>query len=102
MTDDGAITNRILLEHIQSSKLEVLQKLNDSTNELTGRIDKLENRVGRLENRVGSLEVRVERNFEEARLHRQALREDLDATIRTQFKHGKQLAVLTGGSVTDN
>lgn len=82
MTDDGAITNQMLLEHMQasilSSKVEVLQ-----------RIDKLEGRVDRLQERV-------EKGFEEARQHRQALQEDLDATIRTQFKHQKQLALLSG------
>lgn len=81
MTDDGVITNRMLLDHMQAMKHELIERFN-------GRFNGLEVRVDRLEQKV-------ERGFEEARQHRQALQEDLDATIRLQGKHSEQLAQLS-------
>ncbi len=90
MFDDGAITGQILLDHIQSSKLELKQDIRD----LSGRFDQMEKRVDRLE-------YLMDQGFKEAREHREALQIDLDATIRMQFKHDKELAVLTGRLIPD-
>ncbi len=90
MFDDGVITGKVLLDHIQSSKLELKQDIRD----LSGRFNSLEKRLD-------SLEVKVEDGFREAREHREALQIDLDATIRMQFRHDKELAVLTGRSIPD-
>ncbi len=76
MTNDGIITNRMLLEHQQAMKSELSERINH------------------LEQKVDRLEQKVDRGFEEARQHRQALQEDLDATIRLQGKHSEQLAQL--------
>lgn len=78
MTDDGTITNRMLLEHQQAMKRE-----------LTDRINTLEQKVDR-----GFADN--DRRFEEARRHREGLQEDLEATMMMQYRHEKELAVLTG------
>ncbi len=78
MTDDGLITNRMLLEHIQALR-------NDMTHGFSS-----------VHQRIDRLEQSVDRRFEEARQDRQVIREDLEATILTQFDHGKQIAVLAG------
>ncbi len=85
MFDDGAITGRILLDHIQSSKLELKQDIRD----LGTQVDSLEKRVDRLEQQM-------ERGFKEAYEHREALQIDLDATIRMQSRHERELAVISG------
>jgi len=64
MTDDGTITNRMLLEHQQAMR-----------SDLTKRIDHMEMKMDRKF-------VDVDRQFAEARQHREALQEDLEATIR--------------------
>lgn len=74
---DEIITNGVLLEHIQAMKNDLIQ-----------RIDLVDTTVERLTQRV-------EQGFEEARLHRQALQEDLDATIRMVGKHDKKLACIS-------
>ncbi len=87
----------MLLEHQQAMKGELLQYIHDlrsDTNGLSRRMDRLELKVDR-----GFAEAA--HRFEEARQHRQALQEDLEATMRTQFTHKKQLAVLTGQSLSD-
>lgn len=87
MTDNGAITNQMLLEHIQAGKSEL--KL-----EFSRRFD-------RLERRVDHLEVQMKQGFEDARLDRQGIHDDLDATIRMQAKHDHQIAVLAGGPLPE-
>ncbi len=84
------ITNRLLLQHMQGMKSEILT-----------RFDGLETRVDTLEKKVddGFENVRrkfesVDRQFEVARQHREALQEDLDASIRMLGKHDKKLARL--------
>lgn len=70
------ITNGILLEHIQGMR-----------NDLQSQINALALQITRLERKV-------DQGFAEAREHREALQEDLDATIRLQYKHGRKLERL--------
>jgi hypothetical protein len=86
MTDDGVITTKILLEHIQVN---------------TAAVGKLSSKVDSLSERVDGLEKTMKKGFEEAKQHRDNLQEDLEATISMQFEHKKQLAVLTGGPMPE-
>ncbi len=88
MTDDGAITNRILLDHIMVNT--------GAIDRLSRRVDGLSGSVDGLSQRVDRLEEKMDRKFEEAKQHRDNLQEDLEATILMQFKHQKQLAMITG------
>lgn len=74
---DDVITNRMLLEHMQGMKNE----LKEQTRGIEGRLTRLESKV--------------DRGFEEAKIHRQALQEDLEATMRQQGKHERKLTSLT-------
>jgi hypothetical protein len=94
MTDDGTITNRMLLEHIQAGKNELKQEFGRRFNRLEKWVDRLE-----IEMKSGFQQVRSELNA--ARIHREMLQEDLDATIRMQFQHQKQLAVLSGSPLPE-
>ncbi len=78
MTDDGVITNRMLLEHMQA------------------RFDLVDRRFGKIDQRLESLERKTTDGFAEARRHREMLQEDLDATIRKQAIHDRKLAMVTG------
>lgn len=60
------ITNKVLLEHIQGMNAELIEK-------------------------IDTLEKKVDRGFEEAKQHRQALQEDLDASIAMLGKHQTKL-----------
>lgn len=70
------ITNRLLLEHMQGMKNDLQQQ------------------IGNLDEKITKLEENVNRGFEEARIHRQALQEDLDASITMLGKHDRKLARL--------
>ena len=82
MADD--ITNKMLLEHMQAMKYELQQQINTLQLDMTG-----------LKKEVKCLRWDMKRGFEEARLHREALQEDLKATMRIQRKHGRKLAQLS-------
>ena len=90
MDDDGIITGKMLLEHMQFQ----FNTVHQGFSAMNRRFDALEMRVDRLEQRV-------ERGFEEARVHREMLQVDLDATIRMQFRHEKELATLSGRTSAD-
>lgn len=81
MADD--ITNGMLLQHMQGMKYDLEVKIDDVGRGLRG-----------LAQKVDRLSQRVEEGFEEARQHRQALQEDLEATILMQAKHQAKLARL--------
>ena len=87
MTDDGFITNKILLDHIQGN---------------TAAVDRLSKRVDGISQRLDCLEITVKEGFEEARQDRQNLHDDLDATIRMQATHEQKIAVLTGGPMPED
>ena len=78
------ITNKVLLEHMQGMKHELQQQI-------TG----LGMRMERVEVNLKQLSQQVEDGFEEARQHRQALQEDLEATIAMQAKHQQKLAKIS-------
>ncbi len=80
---DEIITNGILLEHIQAIHGELLTVKQD-----------LQQQIARVDAKVDRLEQKVHQGFEEARQHRQALQEDLDATIRMVGKHEVKLTRL--------
>jgi hypothetical protein len=82
MTDDGIITNKMLLEHIQAGN-------NSLRHEFKKDIERLEKKMDRKF-------ADVDRRFEEARTHREGIQEDLEATIKMQASHDRELAVLTG------
>lgn len=51
-------------------------------------------RIENLETRVETMNIKMNDGFKEARQHREALQEDLDASIRMLGKHDKKLARL--------
>jgi vacuolar-type H+-ATPase subunit H len=81
MTDE--ITNTMLLQHMHAMKGELL-----------GRISAIDKKVTHLQKEVADFKEETKRNFEDARLHRQALQEDLEATMRMTAKHQKKLTHL--------
>jgi hypothetical protein len=87
MTDEGKITNKMLFDHIQLGRKETREIKKD---------------LQRLEEKVDKGFAYVDRRFEEARLHREAIQEDLDATIKMQAAHEQELAVLTGRPSPEN
>ncbi|MDP7246997.1 MAG: hypothetical protein QF741_00020 [Candidatus Peribacteraceae bacterium] len=82
MADD--ITNKVLLEHMQGMKAELLELILDIKSEL--KEVKFE-----LNGKIDTLEKKVDRGFEDARKHRQAIQEDLDASIVMLGKHQAKL-----------
>lgn len=91
MIDDGVITGKVLLQHMQGMK-----------GDLQTQIERLEKKVDKTIERMDQGFERMDRGFEvmregfeDARLHREALQEDLYATMRVQAKHGRKLARLT-------
>ena len=74
---EGEITNKVLLEHMQGMKHELLQK------------------IGLVEEGLKRLRQDTNQGFEEAKQHRQALQEDLEETMRVQSGHTKRLATLS-------
>ncbi len=118
MTSD--ITNAALLEHIQLlgnnvqhqkeelleqiqmmksdlqsqlhiTKKELLEHMHAMRNDLQGQISSLGQRMVGMNGRLYNFEQIMDRGFTEAREHRQAIQEDLDATIRMVAKHDKKL-----------
>ena len=82
MADD--ITNKMLLEHMQAMK-----------NDLQQQIGEIKIQLADLKENVTDLTIEMRQGFEDARQHRQALQEDLEATMRLQGKHSATLARLT-------
>ena len=78
------ITNIVLLEHMQGMKNDLQQQIAD-----------LDAKIGGLDGKVSRLDKKMTEGFEDARLHRQALQEDLEATMRMLSKHDAKLARLS-------
>ncbi len=74
MADD--ITNIALLQHIQAMK------------------SGLELQIAAVDQKIDKNTDEMRKGFEEARQHRQALQEDLEATMRMLSKHETKLARL--------
>lgn len=94
MTDDGTITNQMLLEHMHAQKYELLQ-------EMKAGFTTVDHRFRQINERFERLEKKVDEGFTELQRDTRGLREDLDATILMQAKHEEQLAVLTGGPLPE-
>lgn len=95
MNDD--ISNRVLLEHMQAMKIELKQdisRLSNRVGSVERRSEGLSSRMDNLHSRLDHLEQRMERGFADAKAHREALQEDLEATILLQGKHEKRLTKL--------
>jgi len=86
-----AITNKMLLEHMQAMKYELQTQIGGVEQRLGG----VENGLTGLGECVNNLASDMRQGFEDARQHRQALQEDLEATMRLQGKHTATLARLT-------
>ncbi len=71
------VTNGMLLAHMQGMKNDLQQQ------------------IVILNQKIDGLAQKVNEGFEDARLHRQALQEDLDATIRMVGKHEVKLARMS-------
>ena len=74
MADD--ITNIVLLQHMQAMK------------------SSLELQIAAVDKKVDNNTSEMRKGFEEARQHRQALQEDLEATMHMLSKHETKLARL--------
>ena len=85
MADD--ITNDMLLQHMQGMKYDLEVKMDDVSRGFLKKVEGLSQKLERHSQRV-------EEGFEEAHQHRQALQEDLEATILMQAKHQAKLARL--------
>ncbi len=92
MFDDSAITGKILLQHMQAG----FNRMDRQFKKIDERFKQVDERFERLERRVDEGFADANRKFEEARLHREALQEDLDATIRKQAVHDRELAMISG------
>jgi cell division protein FtsL len=87
---DEIITNAVILQHIQGMKYDLQQQINSLDQKISGvsvEVSSLKHEM-----RQGFESARLQ--FEEARQHRQALQEDLDATIRMVGKHQVKLTRL--------
>ena len=85
MADD--ITNIVLLEHMQVMKSDLQQQI-------AALDQKIDQKIARVEKNTANLTEEMRKGFEEARQHRQALQEDLEATMRMLAKHNVKLAQL--------
>lgn len=75
--DPKDITNHVLLGHMQSMK----EKLGNRIGKVETGVNSLGKKVGNLEKRIDNLSTEMKQGFQEAKQHREALQEDLEATI---------------------
>lgn len=88
---DEIITNGVLLQHIQAIHGEMLTMNNGLQQQING----LGQQIVGLRLEMNQRFFEVNQKLEEARQHRQALQEDLDATIRMVGKHQVKLAKIS-------
>lgn len=98
------ITNTMLLEHMQEMKEDLQNQIIGLQGQIIGvdtRIEGLDNRVEGLGNRIDNLDKKIiilkeemHSGFEDASQHRQALQEDLEASMRILGKHETKLVRL--------
>lgn len=88
MVDD--ITNIMLLQHMQGMKSDLQLQIAAVYQKITA----LEKKTGGVEKNMASMAEEMRNGFEEARMHRQSLQEDLEATMRMLSKHSTKLARL--------
>lgn len=84
----------MILEHVQALKNDLQQQIHHIDEKFDGKFDRFERKMdqGFEQTRVQFENIRIQ--FEEARQHRQALQEDLEATMKVQMKHGRQLTKM--------
>ncbi len=85
------ITNIVLLQHIHEMKSGLEVQIAALKNSLEQQIAAMDQK---LDLKTGMLANEMRKGFEEARQHRQALQEDLEATMRMLSRHEKKLARL--------
>ena len=78
------VTNKVLLEHMQAMKNDLQKQITEIKIDIKG-----------IKGDLSSLSQKVDHGFEDAHLHRQALQEDLEATMEKQYQQGQQLARLS-------
>mgnify|MGYP001571616726 CR=1 FL=1 len=85
MADD--ITNKMLLEHMLAMKNYLQTQITDVKKQITD----VKKQVTDVKTGVHGLREEMHQGFTEAQEHRQALQEDLEATMRMQAKHQEKL-----------
>ncbi|OGJ59004.1 hypothetical protein A2635_03225 [Candidatus Peribacteria bacterium RIFCSPHIGHO2_01_FULL_51_9] len=75
------ITNKVLLEHIQGMKYEIQQEMKGMKQDMKDVKKEIQQEIRDVKKDVVRLEQKMDKGFEEAREHRQALQEDLVATM---------------------
>lgn len=81
------ITPIVLLQHMQKMQADLQQQIANG-------IGGLQTQITGLKTEVTNLTQEMRTGFEEARQHRQALQEDLEATMEMASKHQAKLARL--------
>ncbi|MFA6038966.1 MAG: hypothetical protein WCV62_03510 [Candidatus Peribacteraceae bacterium] len=85
-----AITNAMLLEHMQAMRSGLEQKMGS----LEQKMGSMEQKIENVKMDLQDFKMEVREGFEDARLHRRALQEDLEATIKLQAKHDSAISRL--------
>ena len=81
-------TKTDLLIHMQGMKNDLQQKINGLQQQIT----KLDRRISGVDGKISGLEQKMGYGFEQARLHRNALQEDLNVALIKLDTHDKKLA----------
>jgi methylphosphotriester-DNA--protein-cysteine methyltransferase len=90
MADD--ITNTVLLQHIQAMKGALETQMQAMKVGLESQMQAMKSD---LTSQISALDAKMQAGFEEARQHREALQEDLEATMKVLSKHERKLARLS-------
>jgi hypothetical protein len=85
------VTNIVILQHMHLMKSSLEQQILGVKSSLEEKIAVLDQKI---EGKTTSLTAEMRRGFQEAREHRQALQEDLEATMRMLSRHDRKLARL--------
>jgi predicted nucleic acid-binding Zn-ribbon protein len=88
------VTNIVILQHMHLMKSSLEQQiiaLDQKVATLDRKITAVDEKV---DSNATSLRTEMRRGFQEAHEHRQALQEDLEATMRMLSKHDRKLARL--------
>ncbi len=83
----NAVTNKILLQHIQGMKYDLEQQIKTAKSDLEGKI-------GGLDKKVTNLELTMHEGFTHTHERLDRLQDDLYVKISLQAEHEKKLARL--------
>ncbi len=92
MIDDGVITGKVLLQHMQGMRSDLQTQIDRLDKRMDRGFEKMDQGFARMAQGFARMEHRMEQGFSEAEEHRVALQEDLCETMRIQAKHGRKLA----------